>query len=67
MLTTELMPRVADATRCAVLRRQRTAYAADMPLKHQFHSLEDFLASTMSHIDGVLDDAHGVKVAAAEA
>ncbi|MFO6453401.1 MULTISPECIES: adenylate/guanylate cyclase domain-containing protein [unclassified Aeromicrobium] len=25
----------------------------------QYHSLEDFLASTMSHIDGVLDDGFG--------
>lgn len=25
----------------------------------QFHSLEDFLASTMSHVDGVLDDGWG--------
>lgn len=27
-----------------------------MPLKQQFHSLENFLASTTSHVDGVLDD-----------
>lgn len=26
---------------------------------HQYHSLDDFLASTMSHIDGVLDDGFG--------
>jgi class 3 adenylate cyclase len=31
----------------------------DMPMKQQFHSLEDFLASAMSHIDGVLDDGWG--------
>ncbi len=24
--------------------------------ERQFHSLEDFLASTMSHVDAVLDD-----------
>lgn len=30
-----------------------------MALDRQFHSLEDFLASTMSHIDGVLDDGGG--------
>jgi class 3 adenylate cyclase len=30
-----------------------------MALDRQFHSLEDFLASTMSHIDGVLDDGWG--------
>lgn len=28
-------------------------------MKPQFHSLEDFLASTMSHVDGVLDDGWG--------
>lgn len=30
-----------------------------MALDRQFHSLEDFLASTMSHIDGVLNDGWG--------
>lgn len=30
-----------------------------MALDQQFHSLEDFLASTMSHVDGVLDDGWG--------
>ena len=25
----------------------------------QFHSLEDFLASTLSHVDGILDDGWG--------
>lgn len=30
-----------------------------MALDRQFHSLEDFLASTMSHVDGVLDDGWG--------
>lgn len=30
-----------------------------MPLQQRFHSLEDFLASTMSHVDGVLDDGWG--------
>jgi len=30
-----------------------------MGLEQQYHSLEDFLASTMSHIDGVLDDGWG--------
>jgi hypothetical protein len=30
-----------------------------MALDGQFHSLEDFLASTMSHVDGVLDDGWG--------
>ena len=28
-------------------------------MERQFHSLEDFLASTMSHVDGVLDDGWG--------
>ena len=30
-----------------------------MGLEQQYHSLEDFLASTMSHVDGVLDDGWG--------
>lgn len=30
-----------------------------MPLETKYHSLEDFLASTMSHVDGVLDDGWG--------
>lgn len=30
-----------------------------MTLDRQFHSLEDYLASTMSHVDGVLDDGWG--------
>jgi class 3 adenylate cyclase len=30
-----------------------------MPIEQQFHSLEDFLASTPSHVDGVLDDGWG--------
>lgn len=30
-----------------------------MAIDRQFHSLEDFLASTMSHVDGVLDDGWG--------
>ena len=30
-----------------------------MRAEGQFHSLEDFLASTMSHVDGVLDDGWG--------
>jgi class 3 adenylate cyclase len=30
-----------------------------MALDRRFHSLEDFLASTMSHVDGVLDDGAG--------
>lgn len=30
-----------------------------MATQQQFHSLEDFLASTMSHFDGVLDDGWG--------
>lgn len=33
-----------------------------MGLEQQYHSLEDFLASTMSHIDGVLDDGWGLSV-----
>ncbi len=31
-----------------------------MALDRQFHSLEDFLASTMTDVDGVLDDGWGV-------
>jgi hypothetical protein len=34
-------------------------YGQGMALDRQFHSLEDFLASTMSHVDGVLDDGWG--------
>lgn len=30
-----------------------------MPIELQFHSLEDFLASTSSHVDGVVDDGWG--------
>ena len=30
-----------------------------MGLEQRYHSLEDFLASTMSHVDGVLDDGWG--------
>jgi hypothetical protein len=30
-----------------------------MGLEHRYHSLEDFLASTMSHVDGILDDGWG--------
>lgn len=30
-----------------------------MAEERQFHSLEDFLASTESHVDGVLDDGWG--------
>lgn len=30
-----------------------------MTAKQQYHSLQDFLASTMSHVDGVLDDGWG--------
>jgi hypothetical protein len=30
-----------------------------MDPERQYHSLEDFLASTMSHVDGVLDDGFG--------
>lgn len=30
-----------------------------MTLERQYHSLEDFLASTMSHVDAVLDDGWG--------
>jgi len=30
-----------------------------MALDRQFHSLEDFLASTMSDVDGILDDGWG--------
>lgn len=30
-----------------------------MALDREFHSLEDFLASTMSDVDGVLDDGWG--------
>jgi class 3 adenylate cyclase len=32
-----------------------------MPIEQRFHSLEDFLASTESHVDGVLDDGWGFK------
>jgi class 3 adenylate cyclase len=32
---------------------------AGMGLDQRFHSLEDFLASTTSHVDGVLDDGWG--------
>lgn len=32
-----------------------------MSLEQRFHSLEDFLASTTSHVDGVLDDGWGFK------
>ncbi|HEX8081083.1 MAG TPA: adenylate/guanylate cyclase domain-containing protein [Jatrophihabitans sp.] len=31
-----------------------------MGIEQRFHSLEDFLASTMSHVDGVLDDGWGL-------
>jgi len=31
-----------------------------MSNEHRFHSLQDFLASTLSHVDGVLDDGAGV-------
>lgn len=34
-------------------------YACAMPTDRPFHSLEDFLASTTGHVDGVLDDGWG--------
>lgn len=37
----------------------RAAYYEDMRAQRQFHSMEDFLASTLSHVDGVLDDGWG--------
>jgi class 3 adenylate cyclase len=40
-------------------RRALTAYPDDMQTERQYHSLEDFLASTLSHVDGVLDDGWG--------
>src|SRR3954469_7839362 len=30
-----------------------------MTIEQRFHSLADFLASTMNHVDGVLDDGWG--------
>lgn len=38
---------------------KRPPYARSMAPNRQYHSLEDFLASTVSHIDGVLTDGWG--------
>ncbi len=35
------------------------AYSDGVSSEKQFHSLEDFLAPTLSHVDGVLDDGWG--------
>jgi len=53
-----LTRRVADEA-CCTVRAPRPVYSDGVSTDGQFHSLEDFLASTLSHVDGVLDDGWG--------
>lgn len=51
--------RIVDVSNVADTKRSAGSTLASVNPALQYHSLEDFLASTTSHVDGVLDDGWG--------